>query len=213
MSAFLRLLTPRNNCGKKSGEGKEICTGTQIIYFNINYKCFASWGIERNPRCSLLTKYRYTGTLRQCVSSSLQSSVFFTPLSKTKIIKLIHLNLFFIVFLIDESLFLITRFLNFFMELKSCPSLKGNERHPFHSLWLLERHTGHSEKRKHSESYWYTESYWHIESYWHRESYWNSQRNSHRQEKTSIASAFLPHTCKDTSRLFSLLLTDFSFWS
>ena len=128
---------------------------------------------------------------------------------------------------------------NFSMELKSCPSLKENERHPFHPYWLFGKHTRHSQERKHKESYWHRESYWRRESYWHRESYWrrescwhresywrresfwrresywhtesswNSQRNSHRQEKT--ASAFLPHTCKDTSRLFSLLLTDFSF--
>ena len=100
---------------------------------------------------------------------------------------------------------------NFSIELKSCPSLKENERHPFHPYWLFGKHTRHSQERKHRESYWRRGSSWRRESYWHTESSWNSQRNSHRQEKTSIASAFLPHTCKDTSRLFSLLLTDFSF--
>ena len=86
------------------------------------------------------------------------------------------------------------------MELKYCPSLKWNETN-LHPQWLqLWKHVKQSKKWKHRESY-----------------YWNSQRNSHRQEMTSFVSAFLPHTCKDRSRLnqrnkhIALIATKHSF--
>ena len=123
--------------GKGAVKEKRSVQVSKLSTTEKNWIHFASWGIELNPRYNLLTKYRYiNGKSPQCVSSRLYIIfALFTPFFKTEIIKPFHLNRFSLFFWLTSFFFffaqhLFAEWFNFSMELKSCPSLKGNERRP-----------------------------------------------------------------------------------